>query len=251
MPFVLKLRVNGKKKTMKNARLKCWQIALAIVAVLSTSLAMAEDFKTFDGKEYKNAIVIRVEPDGIVIRTKVGIAKIYFFELPKDVQEQFRYADLSEVKAHRLARAAEEYRNREKERADQQRIAQAISPKTQEALKTVPAASVLDTNSPGESQAVVAKAQSIRIPYIDFHDVTFREGVEALVQQGQQYDTSGKGVNVRIELNDTSPDTSPIPRITLLLEKPTLFQAVTIVAQQMGLSVRAESYGLVIYRKNE
>ena len=224
---------------------------MAIVAVLSTSLAMAENFKTFDGKEYKNVMVIRVEPDGIVIRTNAGIVKIYFFELPKDVQEEFHYADLAEVKSHRLARAAEEYRNREKERADQQQIAQAISTKTQEALRTVPAASVLDTNSPSEPQAVVAKAQSIRIPYIDLHDVTFREGVEALVQQGQQYDTGGKGVNVRIELNDTSPDTSPIPRITLLLEKPTLFQAVTIVAQQMGLSVRAESYGLVIYRKNE
>jgi len=224
---------------------------LASFAVLSSSLALAEDFKTFDGKEFKNAIVIRVESDGIVIRTKVGIAKIYFFELPKDVQEQFHYADLPEVKAHRLAKAAEEYRNREKERADQQGIAQATSMKTEEALKVTPTPSVLETSSSGDSQSVLAKAHSIRIPYIDFHDVTFREGVEALVQQGQVHDTGGKGVNVRIELNDTSPDASPIPHITLFLEKPTLFQAVTAVAQESGLSVRAESYGLVIYRKNE
>ena len=46
--------------------MKHWKIALAIWAVLSASLALAEDFKTIDGKEYKNAKVSRVEPDGIV-----------------------------------------------------------------------------------------------------------------------------------------------------------------------------------------
>ena len=51
---------------MKNALLKCWQTALAIFAVLSVSPALAEDFKTFDGKEHKNAIVIRVESDGLL-----------------------------------------------------------------------------------------------------------------------------------------------------------------------------------------
>src|SRR5438132_14268496 len=29
--------------------------------------------------------------DGIVLRTKTGISKIYFVELPKDVQERFHY----------------------------------------------------------------------------------------------------------------------------------------------------------------
>ena len=55
------------------------------------SIALADDFKTINGKEYKNATVSRVEPDGIVIRTKTGISKIYFVELPKDVQERFHY----------------------------------------------------------------------------------------------------------------------------------------------------------------
>jgi thioredoxin 1 len=32
-----------------------------------------------------------VEPDGIVIRTNAGIAKVYFVELPKEDQERFRY----------------------------------------------------------------------------------------------------------------------------------------------------------------
>ena len=55
------------------------------------SIALADDFKLIDGKEYKNVTVSRIEPDGIVLRTKSGISKIYFVELPKDVQERFHY----------------------------------------------------------------------------------------------------------------------------------------------------------------
>ncbi|MGC2626366.1 MAG: hypothetical protein WA269_05965 [Candidatus Udaeobacter sp.] len=53
--------------------------------------ALSEDFKTVNGKEYKDATLTRVEPDGIVVKTNSGITKIYFTELPKDVQEHFRY----------------------------------------------------------------------------------------------------------------------------------------------------------------
>jgi hypothetical protein len=65
--------------------------AFAILIVCFASLALAEDLKTIDGKEYKNATISRVEADGIVIRTKTGISKIYFVELPKDVRERFHY----------------------------------------------------------------------------------------------------------------------------------------------------------------
>ena len=71
--------------------MKYWQTALAILAALSASLALADDFKTNNGKEYKNATVSRVEPDGIVVKTKSGITKIYFIELPKEIQKQFKY----------------------------------------------------------------------------------------------------------------------------------------------------------------
>jgi hypothetical protein len=64
---------------------------LAILAVLSASIALAEDFKTINGKEYKNATVSRVEPDGIVLKTKSGISKVYFTEWPKDVQQRFQH----------------------------------------------------------------------------------------------------------------------------------------------------------------
>ena len=58
---------------------------------LIATVALADDFKTIDGKEFKNVKVSRVEPDGIVVITSVGISKIYFVELPKEVQERFHY----------------------------------------------------------------------------------------------------------------------------------------------------------------
>lgn len=64
---------------------------LAILAALFASIALAEDFKTINGKEYKNASVSRVEPDGIVLKGKTGITKVYFTELPKNVQERFQH----------------------------------------------------------------------------------------------------------------------------------------------------------------
>jgi hypothetical protein len=64
---------------------------ITILAALSVSLAVAEDFKTVNGKEYKKATVSRVEPDGIVLKSKSGISKVYFTELPKEVQERFHY----------------------------------------------------------------------------------------------------------------------------------------------------------------
>jgi len=67
------------------------QTVLAILATVAASLAFAEDFKTINGREYKNATVSRVEADGILLRTKTGISKVYFAELPKDVQERFHH----------------------------------------------------------------------------------------------------------------------------------------------------------------
>jgi hypothetical protein len=64
---------------------------LVILLALSTSFALADDFKTVAGKEYKNATVTHVDPDGIVVKSKSGISKIYFQELPKEVQQRFNY----------------------------------------------------------------------------------------------------------------------------------------------------------------
>jgi hypothetical protein len=68
---------------------RCSKVFVSVVCV--ASVALAEDFKTTEGKEYKNVTVSRIEPDGIVLRTKSGISKLYFVELPKEVQERFHY----------------------------------------------------------------------------------------------------------------------------------------------------------------
>ena len=68
------------------------QTKLFTILLLSfAAAALSEDFKTVNGKEYKDATVTRVEPDGIVVKTNSGVTKVYFTELPKDVQERFHY----------------------------------------------------------------------------------------------------------------------------------------------------------------
>jgi len=64
---------------------------LTFLILSFTSTAFSEDFRTLNGKEYKDATISRVEPDGIVVKTKLGITKVYFAELPKEVQERFHY----------------------------------------------------------------------------------------------------------------------------------------------------------------
>jgi thioredoxin 1 len=64
---------------------------LSFLILCFTAVAVADDFKLVSGKEYKDVTVTRVEPDGIVLKTRSGISKIYFVELPRDVQERFHY----------------------------------------------------------------------------------------------------------------------------------------------------------------
>jgi hypothetical protein len=94
---------------------------LAILTALCVSMALADDFKTIKGKEYKNATVTRVDADGIVVRTKGGISKLYFGELPDDVQARFGH-DPAKIEAEgAAARAAEEKRIEEQRAAERQR----------------------------------------------------------------------------------------------------------------------------------
>jgi hypothetical protein len=68
-----------------------WAAAIATSLILLATIARAEDFKTVSGKVYKDATVTRIEADGIELKTKTGIAKVYFTELPQDVQERFHW----------------------------------------------------------------------------------------------------------------------------------------------------------------
>ncbi len=67
------------------------KVTAAIFALLAVSSAFADDFKLTTGAEYKNVKISRVEPDGIVIATDYGVVKLFFEELPKEVQEKYHY----------------------------------------------------------------------------------------------------------------------------------------------------------------
>src|SRR5207248_10274062 len=62
-----------------------------VLSLVALQFAVADDFKTVEGKEYKNVTVSRVEPDGIVITFSGGIVKLPFVELPPDVQTKYGY----------------------------------------------------------------------------------------------------------------------------------------------------------------
>ena len=79
-------------KNGRLSRVKDWATTIAILPLLLATFARAEDFKTVSGKIYKDATVSRIEADGIELKTKTGIAKVYFTELPQDVQERFHWA---------------------------------------------------------------------------------------------------------------------------------------------------------------
>ena len=102
---------------------------LTLLTICVTSIALADDFKTTNGKEYKSATVTRVEADGIVIKTKGGISKLYFTELPKDVQERFHYdpaqAAAAQGAAARQTQELNQFNSQQEELAKQQKAASA------------------------------------------------------------------------------------------------------------------------------
>ena len=92
-----------------------------------TAAAFAEDFRTVNDKEYKDATVTGVDPDGIVVKTKSGITKVYFPELPKEVQERFHY-DANKAAAYSAAQTAN-YATYQKQQEEAQRQQQAVDAK--------------------------------------------------------------------------------------------------------------------------
>ena len=100
---------------------------LTFLILSFTSAVFSEDFKTVNGKEYKDASITRVDPDGIVVKTKSGIAKVYFAELPKDVQERFHY-DQQKASAYSAEQAAN-YTAYQKQQEEAQRQQEAATAK--------------------------------------------------------------------------------------------------------------------------
>ena len=92
---------------------------VTLLTICVTSIALADDFKTVNGKEYKNLKVSRVEPDGIVIAFSGGIVKLPFTELPADVQKKYGY-DSSAAAAYSAEEYAKQAALAQQRKADEQ-----------------------------------------------------------------------------------------------------------------------------------
>src|SRR5947209_19175466 len=66
-------------------------VASVLTCLLAAGTLSSEDFKLTAGAEYKNVKVSRVEPDGLIVATDYGVVKLFFAELPKEVQEKYHY----------------------------------------------------------------------------------------------------------------------------------------------------------------
>ena len=93
-----------------------------------------------NGKEYKDATISRVEPDGIVVTTKSGTSKLYFPELPKEIQERFHY-DSQKAMAYSAEQAAaytvyEKQQEETRRQQEQQAATNNASVAQQQAAKT-------------------------------------------------------------------------------------------------------------------
>jgi len=156
-----------------------------------TSAAFAEDFKTVNGKEYKDATVTRVDPDGVVVKTKSGITKVYFIELPKEVQERFHYD--SEKAASYSAEQAANYTGYQKQQEETRRQQQAADAKNNAAVTA--------------QQAAINRAQALQTRYSELQkqeDDLLRQIGEAK-QPGPEY---RQGKSVRHQPN---PQKSQLP----------------------------------------
>jgi chromosome segregation ATPase len=168
------------------------QTKLFTILLLSfAAAALSEDFKTVNGKEYKDATVTRVDPDGVVVKTKSGITKVYFIELPKEVQEQFHY-DSGKAASYSAEQAAN-YTTYQKQQDETQRQQQAADAKNNAAL--------------AQQQAATNRRQALQTRYGELQkkeDDLLREIGQAK-QPGPEY---RQGKSVRHQPN---PQKSQLP----------------------------------------
>ena len=105
-------------------------LLLLITLTLCSGFAVAEDWTTTDGMNYKNVRVVRVEDDAITIIYKDGGALVPILKLPPDLQQRFSYNPVK-AKAAADARAKADAQNAkdlqaEIELADRMKRAQQI-----------------------------------------------------------------------------------------------------------------------------
>jgi hypothetical protein len=66
-------------------------LGLAVLMAASASAFAAETLKTTTGRHYTNVRILQVDPNGVMIRHRDGIAKILFDDLSKSDRQKFRF----------------------------------------------------------------------------------------------------------------------------------------------------------------
>jgi len=138
-PLLKKSRDAGLKFRKEQMQMKI----LMFFILCLTSAVLAEDFKTVSGKEYKDATITRVEPDGIALKYKSGVSKIYFTELPKEVQQGFHYDPVKAAEFNAAVQATQAQFNAKvqqeeavaKEKAQAARVQQAAALREEQAQR--------------------------------------------------------------------------------------------------------------------
>lgn len=105
--------------------------------------------------------VKRVEPDGLVLSSKSGISKVYFTELPQEVQQRFNYdAGKAAVYSAEQNAAFENLRKQQEESLRQQTEA---TRKSNEQLATNRADMQRSTAERENAQALQARYQALQL----------------------------------------------------------------------------------------
>ena len=167
---------------------------LTLLILSFTAAAFSEDFKTVNGKEFKNATITRVEPDGIVVKTKSGMSKVYFAELPKEVQERFHY-DPQKATAFSAEQAAN-YAVYQKQQEDARREGEDVAAKNRAML--------------AQQQAVNNRIQALRNRYTALQ----KQESDLLLQIGEAKQPGPEyrgGKNNRSLLHHPNPQKSQLP----------------------------------------
>jgi hypothetical protein len=165
---------------------------LTLLTICVTSIALADDFKTTNGKEYKDAKVTRVEPDGIMLLTKSGISKVYFNELPKELQDRFHYQPEQAAAYSGQQNAALEATQKQQE----------------EAMRQTAEAAEKQRQSAGAQQA----AQSLQARYADLQqqEQNLLSAIGQAKQPGQRI-YNGRGYPTRYRREN--PDAARLPAL--------------------------------------
>jgi len=167
---------------------------LTFLILSFTSAAFSEDFKTINGKEYKDATLTHVDPDGIVVQTKSGVSKVYFAELPKEVQERFHYHQ-QKASAYAAEQAAN-YTAYQKQQEEAQRERENIAAKQQAVL--------------AEQEAAKNRTQALQAHYNELQ----QQEDDLLLQIGEAKQPGPAyygGKNNRTLLRHPNPQKSQLP----------------------------------------